>query len=141
MITFHEFIKRARMAANRLRTKATAQGSRTTRLTEHQVYRSFPGEKTSYRIDSGNTNTATTKHAHIFAKPNGRGQQLYSVNLDGSGHDGSSGYQISQSHAEHLKRLGFSIPSSNVLEEIDYDEVLRGGYTIIMMSEEDGIFI
>ncbi|WP_353238099.1 hypothetical protein [Limnohabitans sp.] len=86
---------------------------------EHNTYKSIPGTKNSFRIDSQNTNTMTQRHAHVYAKLEGKGEQLYSVNVDGSGHDGSSGRVIPKAHASHFRNLGFAIPDNLTLESID----------------------
>ncbi|GAB6057107.1 hypothetical protein JCM31598_02240 [Desulfonatronum parangueonense] len=51
----------------------------------------IPGTKNSYRVDPENITTRTIKHSHVYAKPKGEGKFIYAVNIDGSGHDGSSG--------------------------------------------------
>ncbi len=86
---------------------------------EHQVYKLIPGTRNSYREDPANTNSKTLKHAHIYAKPNGNGKQLYSVNIDGTGHDGCSGTTISTKHADFFTNKGYSIDSNLTLESID----------------------
>lgn len=88
---------------------------------EHQTYKLIPGTRNSYRVDPQNTNTTTQRHVHVYAKPNGAGNQLYSVNLDGSGHDGSSGTLIPVGHAEYFRSIGFTIPDNLALESIDID--------------------
>ena len=104
-------------------------------LFEHQTYKSIPGTKNSYREDSGNTNTMTQKHAHTFAKPKGNGSQLYSVNIDGSGHDGSSGAQISQAHAEFFRGKGYDIDSSNILESINLSDLDPDDFELMTINE------
>ena len=78
-------------------------------LFEHETYKLIPGTNNSYRTDAGNTNTQTIKHSHVFAKPKGSGSELFSVNIDGSGHDGSSGTEISSSHANYFRSIGYEI--------------------------------
>ncbi|MGH8420168.1 MAG: hypothetical protein ACRER8_23310 [Pseudomonas sp.] len=90
---------------------------------EHNTYKMLPGTRNSFRIDAQNTSTKTQRHAHVYAKPNGVGKQLYSVNIDGSGHDGSSGTVIPASHAQYLHSLGFEIPANLSLESLDYASV------------------
>jgi hypothetical protein len=92
-------------------------------LFEHQVYKQIPGAKNSYRQDAGNTSTMTQKHAHVYAKLQGKGNQLYSVNFDGTGHDGASGKEIPSSHASHLRSLGYAIPDTNILENISFKTI------------------
>lgn len=103
---------------------------------EHQTYKSIPGTRNSLRIDPQNTSTLTQRHAHVYAKPNGGGKQLYSVNLDGSGHDGSSGTVISASHAEHLRGLGFVIPDNLILESLDVDSLSPEQYEICTLDDD-----
>ena len=55
-------------------------------LFEHETYKLIPGSKNSCRTDARNSNTKTLKHSHVYAKPKGRSKELYSVNIDGSGH-------------------------------------------------------
>ena len=86
---------------------------------EHQVYKLIPGTRNSYREDPANTNSNTLKHAHVFAKPKGNGKQLYSVNIDGSGHDGYSGTTISSKHADFFTDKGYSIDSTLTLESME----------------------
>lgn len=90
---------------------------------EHNTYKMLPGTRNSYRIDAQNTRTKTQRHAHVYAKHSGGGKQLYSVNVDGSGHDGSSGTIIPMSHAQYLRSLGFEIPDNLSLESLDYSDV------------------
>jgi hypothetical protein len=83
-------------------------------LFEHEIYKRIPNTQNSYRADPGNTNTKTLNHSHVFAKQKGRGKELYSINVDGSGHDGSSGTQLSDKHADHFRCLGYEIPLDNM---------------------------
>jgi len=103
---------------------------------EHQTYKAIPGTTNSYRIDTQNTTTNIQKHAHVYAKPNGGGKQLYSVNIDGSGHDGSSGTVISAKHADHFRRLGFEIPANLALESIDFEQLSPENYEICILIED-----
>lgn len=103
-------------------------------LFEHKVYRSIPGTKSSYREDPGNTNTLTMKHAHVYASPKG-GRLLYSVNIDGSGHDGSSGQQIPSEHANFFRKQGFDINPSNILESLNINNLNAKQFALIILSE------
>lgn len=132
MLTFKQFIEKARSVVSR---QAFAKGN-PQRLDEHKLYKNFPGEKTSYRLDACNTSTMTQRHAHIFAMPDGEGRQLYAVNVDGSGHDGSSGIEISGSHAEFLRRKGFAVPVTNILEQLDPARLNEGRYSLILLAED-----
>lgn len=104
-------------------------------LFEHQTYKNIPGTKSSYREDPANTNTVTQKHAHTFAKQKGKGSQLYSVNINGSGHDGSSGTEISQSHADFFRGKGYKIDSSNILESINLIDLDPNDFELITLNE------
>lgn len=103
-------------------------------LLEYEVYRQIPGTKHSYRQDSANTNTLTQQHSHVYAKLSGKGKQLYAVNFDGSGHDGSSGHFVPSFHADHFRSLGYTIPDTNILESIDSD-ALTSYYSILVIDD------
>ncbi|WP_273021143.1 hypothetical protein [Rheinheimera sp.] len=103
---------------------------------EHHTYKDIPGTKNSFRVDSQNTNTMTQRHAHVYAKRNGGGKELYSVNLDGTGHDGSSGMVIPQKHADHFLSLGFSIPNNLILESIDFESLSPDLFEICVFSDD-----
>lgn len=103
---------------------------------EHLTYKNIPGTRNSMRVDAANTNTLTQRHAHVYAKPNGEGKQIYSVNLDGSGHDGSSGTVIPAKHAEHLRGLGFDIPANLTLESLDVDVLRPELYEICILGDD-----
>ena len=101
---------------------------------EHLTYKDIPGTRNSLRIDPQNTNTLTQRHAHVYAKPKGSGKQLYSVNMDGSGHDGSSGVVIPASHADYLRSLGFTIPDNLSLESLDFESLSSGLYEVCILN-------
>lgn len=103
-------------------------------LFEHEVYKLIPDTKNSYRTDSGNTNTKTIKHSHIYAKPKGGGSELYSVNIDGSGHDGSSGKAMPSSHADYFRSLGYEINSNNILESLELGKIDKSSYTLLLFE-------
>ena len=102
---------------------------------EHQTYKQIPGTNNSFREDPPNTNTKTQRHAHVYAKRSGGGKELYSVNLDGSGHDGSSGITIPKSHAEFLRGKGYEIPPTCTLESITLDPSVDHGYELIILED------
>lgn len=85
-------------------------------ILEHQQYKKIPKTQNTYRIDKANTATLTQDHAHVYASKN---NQIYSVNKDGSGHDGYSGYEIPKKHAVYFRSIGFEIALNNILESID----------------------
>ncbi len=106
-------------------------------LFEHQIYKNIPGTKNSYREDTGNTNTMTSKHSHVYAKPKGKGTEIYSVNINGSGHDGSSGTEISSSHAEFFRNKGYSIPDNNILENLILSESVTEEYELLIFKDDN----
>lgn len=105
-------------------------------LFEHVLYKRIPGTSSSYRQDAGNTNTMTARHSHVYGKLNGKGAQLYAVNRDGSGHDGSSGLTIPATHADHFRSLGYAIPDTNILEWVDFDAIDAGHYSLLIVEED-----
>lgn len=104
-------------------------------LFEREIYKRIPGSQNSYRIDTGNTNTNTIKHSHVFAKQNGGGKELYSVSVNGKGHDGSSGVSIAATHADFFRSIGFNIASNNILESLDIKLLEPGAYTLILVQD------
>lgn len=104
-------------------------------LFEHETYKSIPGTTSSYRKDPANTTTSTQQHVHVYAKRNGGGKELYSANVDGSGHDGSSGYAVPTNHADHLRGLGYSIPKDNILECISLDPKNKDLYSLVILDD------
>jgi hypothetical protein len=104
------------------------------KLFEHKVYKLIPGTKNSYREDSGNTNTRTLQHSHTYAKPKGKGSQLYAVNIDGSGHDGSSGIEIPSSHADYFRSIGYRIASTNILESLFIEDINKDDFELILLE-------
>ncbi len=103
-------------------------------LFEHEIYKNIPGSNNSYRKDAENLNTNTIKHSHVYAKSNGRGSELYSVNYDGSGHDGSSGVQISPKHADYFRSLGYSIAPDNILESLDLFQIDESHFSLFVLE-------
>ena len=101
-------------------------------LQEVNCYKMIPTTNNSYREDPTRTATLTMTHSHVFAAPNGKGKQLYAVNIDGSGHDGSSGIAISPAHATYFRSLGYLIPPDNILETIDISMVNKSEYRILL---------
>jgi hypothetical protein len=124
MISFKEFFYR------KLLSEQT-----TNLLFEHELYKLIPGTRNSYRQDSANTSTLTQVHSHVYAKAKGRGSELYSVNFDGSGHDGSSKICIPSDHADFFRSKGYSIAASNILECVDATELEPSEYTLIFVDE------
>ena len=56
------------------------------------------------------------KHAHVLVK----GNQVYSLNMSGRGHDGYHGERIHNKVADYLRTKGFNIPKSNIIESVDW---------------------
>jgi hypothetical protein len=80
-------------------------------LDEGKVYNLGKGD--TVRYDSGNMNTKTQDHLHFYHN----GSQLYAINRDGTAHDKSHGYKISNRHAEIVSnKFGFSLPKNNIIE-------------------------
>ena len=109
--------------------------SKLTDLFEHEVYKQIPGTINSYRQDSANTNTKTQRHSHVYAKANGVGNELYSVNVSGSGHDGSSGIIIPSGHADFFRSKGYDIKPDNILESLDVEQLQEGAYHLVLLEE------
>jgi hypothetical protein len=105
---------------------------------EHEVYKPIPNTQNSYRQDAANTNTMTDKHAHVYAKKNGGGRELYSVNFSGKGHDGYSGTPIPASHADFFRSQGYKVPPSNVLESLDSNDAAVGVHTLVLFEDVVG---
>ena len=99
-------------------------------LLEYQEYKPITGTRKSYRIDKASSFTQVQKHAHVFAKPNGEGKELYAVNLDGTGHDGSK-YQMEPYEIKFFKDLGFKIPDNGLIE----------CRTFLLSTSKDELFI
>jgi hypothetical protein len=106
-------------------------------LFEHEVYKLIPDTKNSYREDSGNTTTKTIKHSNIYARPKGGGNQLYAVNTDGTGHDGSSGIEIPSSHANYFRSKGYKINTDNLLENFYIGDIKNEDFDLILLEMSD----
>lgn len=103
---------------------------------EHEQYKRIPGTSASYRQDRPDTTTLTQKHVHVYAKPSGRGKELYSVNLDGTGHDGSSGAPIPATHADYFRSIGYTIASTNILEALDLTAADQIEHELVYLVDE-----
>jgi len=106
-----------------------------TTLFEHEVYKRIPGTANSFRQDPANTNTQVQRHSHVYAKLNGGGQELYSVNLSGSGHDGSSGIPIPDTHAAFFRSKGYDIKPDNILESLNLEQLQEGMYRLVLLED------
>ena len=100
-------------------------------LQEHNCYKLIPGTRNSFREDPMDTSTLTDRHSHVYAKPDGGGKQIYAVNFDGSGHDGSSGKEIPQTHADYFRSKGYTIPLTNIIECITMDQLNGSSHQIL----------
>ncbi len=85
-------------------------------LNEWKQYKNIPQTNLTYRYDSGNTNTKTIDHIHVYANNN----QLYAINKDGRPHDGSTA-KLGSKEIKFLKSIGFTPPSNGILEWITLD--------------------
>lgn len=126
MITFKQFL------AENKRDEAISQ---LTILFEYGYYKRVPGTENSYRQDSENTSTRVQRHSHVYAKLNGKGKKLYSVNVSGSGHDGSSGIEISAPHADFFRKKGYGIKSDNFLEKLSLEQLQKEAHLLILFEE------
>jgi hypothetical protein len=124
--TFKEFLRESADKDGAFRERV--------QLFEHEVYKRIPGTQNSFRADPGNTNTMTLRHSHVYAKQKGRGAELYAVNIDGSGHDGSSGTAISATHADFFRSKGYTIPETNILEILDPDLLQKDQFTLVVLQ-------
>ncbi len=109
--------------------------SKLTDLFEHEVYKQIPGTTSSYRQDAANTNTKTQWHSHVYAKANGGGNELYSVNVSGSGHDGSSGIKIPSDHADFFRSKGYDIKPDNILESLNLEQLQEEKYYLVLLED------
>lgn len=83
-------------------------------LLEYQTYKPILGTKQSYRED--NTNAKTQQHVDVYAQLKGKGKELYSVNIDVTGHDGNHGKKIPSKYADFLRGKGYAIRANNIIE-------------------------
>lgn len=106
------------------------------RIKEHLVEwiqtQRIPGSVFKVRIDKANTNTNVQKHAHIFDL---KDNELYSVNFDGSAHDGYDGYEISKTVADYLQKKGFKLNKSRMIEYLNNSQLQDYYYTVIEIKD------
>jgi hypothetical protein len=103
-------------------------------LHEAKLYKQIPGTISSFRVDPEQTSIKTVRHSHVYAKPNGKGKQLYSVGVNGRGHDGCSNVQIPSSHADYFRSMGFEIPLNNILECILITDCRKNDIEILLFE-------
>jgi len=83
-------------------------------LLEHNIYQRFGDTKLYYRLDKANNAPGQQRHIHVFKDGKGR-IQLFSINFDGTKHDGSR-YQLTSKEQSTLKSLGIPVPPDGLLE-------------------------
>lgn len=131
MKTFKQFLAETKLVELRRKRRVP---QRLTELFEHHVYKTIPGTRDRYREDPENTNTLTMRHAHTYARNSKN--QLYAVNVDGTGHDGSSGKQIPEKHADFFRGKGYKVGPDNILEELNVDDLVIEGHVIYIMESD-----
>ena len=104
---------------------------------EHHKYERIPGTNRSVRFDRGDPGKCTEDHAHIFAQRGGQGTELFSVNCNGTGHDGSRGEVVPKKVADFLQQRGYRIPANLTLESIDFEVVEPGGWGIVVVLDTE----
>lgn len=85
-------------------------------ILEWEQYKKVSKTSLTYRFDSGNTNTKTKDHIHVYSNDN----QLYAINFDGTPHDGSKA-KLGGKEIKFLKSIGFTPPANGLLEWITLD--------------------
>lgn len=83
-------------------------------LLEHNIYQRFGDTKLYYRLDKANNAPGQQRHIHVFKDDKGR-IQLFSINFDGTKHDGSQ-RQLSSGEQKALTALGIPVPPNGLLE-------------------------
>jgi hypothetical protein len=100
-------------------------------LTEHKQYGQIPKTTYTWRYDSGNTNTKTQDHIHVYLK----GNEVFAINRNGTGHDKSKGLkmQLSTKQKYFLNTIGFAVPQNGILEFVDLEKTKKyQAYTILL---------
>lgn len=87
-------------------------------LVEHKLYKKIPRTNRFFRYDTGNSNTATDDHIHVY---DGKNSQLYAINRPGTSHDGSKAV-LGKKEIMFLRGMGFTVPDDGILEWIILDE-------------------
>lgn len=107
-------------------------------LYEAKVYKRIPGKNASYRQDSANPAKRVDRHVHVYAKQNGKGKELYSVDINGKGHDGFSG-AIPKAHADFFRSKGYKIPEKIIIEWVSVEDLsqLNVELIIVEVCEDD----
>lgn len=83
-------------------------------LVEHQTYKRIPNTKLYYRKDVRSGRPGDLTHVHVRSK----GNELFAINIDGSGHDRSKGseFHLTKDMIDWLKSLGFTPPANGIIE-------------------------
>ena len=84
------------------------------KLVEHKIYQRFGDTKLYYRLDKANNAPGQQRHIHVFKDDKGR-IQLFSINFDGTKHDGSQ-RQLTSKEQSALTGLGIPVPPNGILE-------------------------
>lgn len=84
------------------------------KLLEHTIYQRFGDTKLYYRLDKANNAPGQQRHIHVFKDDKGR-IQLFSINFDGTKHDGSR-HQLTSKEQSALTALGIPVPLNGLLE-------------------------
>lgn len=84
------------------------------KLLEYNIYQRFGDTKLYYRLDKSNNASGQQRHIHVFKDNKGR-IQLFSINFDGTKHDGSQ-RQLSSKEQSALTALGIPVPPDGLLE-------------------------
>lgn len=95
-------------------------------LLEHNIYQRFGDTKLYYRLDKGNNAPGQQRHIHVFKDDKGK-IQLFSINFDGTKHDGSQ-RQLTSKEQSALTSLGIPVPPNGLLE----CEVLSSGKMLLL---------
>lgn len=75
----------------------------------------IPGTRYTFRKDNprGTPGPGNLKHIHIYAPNN---KELFSINIDGSAHDGCHGAKIPEDIVTFLTQLGYQVPANRIIE-------------------------
>lgn len=73
------------------------------------------------------------KHLHILKGMN----QIFAINYDGTGHDGSTGYKISNKLADKMRDTfpDIRIPDNNVIESINICDIDEKDERIVLLKD------
>jgi hypothetical protein len=104
-------------------------------ISEWEQRKQIPGTTSTYRYDSGNTNTHTQDHVHIYCKNTNK--QIYAINRDGTAHDRSK-YKLGQKDIVFLKNMNFTIPKDGLLEWTSLD--LSKEYIVFRITDKSLLF-